>query len=61
MKAEKLKKVLELHAAWLLDSNKGKRADLAEANMRWANLAGADLAEANLRGAKNYQAALAIN
>ena len=61
MNKEKLDKILKDHKDWLSNENKGRRADLQEANLRgadlhWANLRGAnlrgaDLQEANLRGA----------
>lgn len=48
-----IKKVLELHAAWLLGGEGGVRANLSGANLgganlHWANLSGADLSGANL-------------
>ena len=42
MKQEELNKILAEHKLWLeTDGEKGKRADLAEANLRGADLAGA--------------------
>lgn len=46
MKANELKKILELHAKWLNGEEGGKRADL-----RWADLSDADLSGAYLTGA----------
>ena len=48
-----LASILNLHKAWLIGEDYGKRADLSEANLSWAdlsraNLRGADLREANL-------------
>ena len=43
MEAEKLKKILNDHALWLLNRNKGKYADLRGAYLRGANLRDADL------------------
>ena len=51
MKANELKKILELHAKWLNGEEGGKMADLSGANLRWANLSDADLRRANLRRA----------
>ena len=60
MNAEDLQKVLEEHKEWIIDSSKGKRANLRDANLErsdWrgaylqgADLRGADLQGANLRG-----------
>ncbi len=58
MTAEELKQVLDLHAAWLGNSEKGSRAYLSEANLRGANLRGANLSEAYLRGANLSEAYL---
>ena len=43
-----IKKVLEYHAEWLLNSTKGCRAYLSGANLSGANLTGANLTGANL-------------
>ena len=43
--------ILEQHALWLKDSNKGKRADLYGADLSGANLSRANLFGANLYGA----------
>ena len=51
-----LASILNLHKAWLIGEDYGKRADLSRANLsgadlHWADLRGADLREADLRGA----------
>ena len=56
-----LASILNLHKAWIIGEDYGKRADLSEAdlseadlrwaNLRWANLSEADLSEADLRWA----------
>lgn len=66
MNKKELDKILEEHKLWLINSKKGKRADLrianlsgedlyganlSYANLSYANLVGADLIYANLRGA----------
>ena len=51
MNAEELKKVLEDHKEWLLDSGKGNRAYLWGANLRGADLQRAYLQRAELQGA----------
>ena len=38
---EELDKILKLHGEWLLDRNKGERADLRSADLRFANLSSA--------------------
>ena len=43
--------VLAKHDAWLHDDQKGKRADLSEANLSGDNLSEANLSGANLSGA----------
>ena len=43
-----LASILNLHKAWIIGEDYGKRADLREADLRWANLSGADLREADL-------------
>lgn len=48
MKANELKKILELHAKWLNGEEGGERADLRWADLRHANLRYADLSGANL-------------
>ena len=58
MTLEQLKKILDLHAAWLTNQPNGKRADLHGANLRNANLSGADLHGADLSGANLYGADL---
>ena len=54
MTREELKAVLENHLHWLNEDVEGwedMRADLSDANLRYANLSGADLRYANLSGA----------
>ncbi len=46
-----LKVKLELHLKWLKGEEGGKRANLQEADLRWADLQGANLREADLQGA----------
>ena len=46
-----LASILNLHKAWIIGEDYGKRADLRWTDLRWANLRGADLRWANLRGA----------
>ena len=63
MNAEELKKALEDHKEWLLDSGKGNRAYLWGANLRGADLQraylwGAYLLGADLRGANLWGANL---
>ena len=68
-----IKKILEEHKKWLVDSTTGKRAnlsrenlsranlswaDLSGANLSWADLSGANLSGANLSGANLYRANL---
>jgi hypothetical protein len=48
---EELAKILADHAAWLVSSPNGVRADLSGADLRGADLSGAELSRANLRGA----------
>ena len=55
---EELTKILDEHRAWLLNNEKGKRADLYDANLQGANLQGANLYGANLYGADLYGANL---
>jgi len=56
MKKEELKRILDLHAEWLRNSNQGSRAVLRGADLRGAvlsraDLSGADLSRADLSGA----------
>ena len=53
MTSEEIEKVLDLHKKWLIDEMdvEGKKANLSEANLRWADLNGADLRWADLNGA----------
>ena len=58
-----LASILNLHKAWIIEEDYGKRADLSradlrEANLSWADLRGADLSEADLRGADLSEADL---
>ena len=46
-----LASILNLHKAWIIGEDYGKRADLREADLREADLREADLREANLSGA----------
>jgi len=46
---EKLKKIIDLHALWLADNDKGKRADLRGADLSCVNFRGIDLSYADLR------------
>ena len=43
-----LASILNLHKAWIIGEDYGKRADLSWANLRGADLSGADLREADL-------------
>lgn len=43
-----LKTILSLHRDWIICANRGKRADLRSADLRFANLRYADLRSANL-------------
>jgi hypothetical protein len=45
---EELKEILRKHGEWLIDPNKGERANLRYANLRYANLRYADLSYADL-------------
>ena len=51
MEQEKLDEILKKHELWLKSEAGGEKADLSEADLRWANLSGADLKEADLRWA----------
>ena len=51
MTADELKTALDLHGKWLRDADRGKRANLAGANLTGANLTGANLTGAYLTGA----------
>ena len=46
-----LASILNLHKAWLIGEDYGKRADLRGADLSWANLREADLRRADLREA----------
>ena len=58
MKANELKKILELHAKWLNGEEGGKRADLSGADLSDADLIRADLSDADLSGADLIRADL---
>ena len=58
MTEQEIKEVLAAHAEWLIDSSKGKRANLEGARLEGANLRRADLEGANLRCASLYGANL---
>ena len=63
-----LASILNLHKAWIIGEDYGKRAnlsgadlheaDLHEADLRWADLSRADLSEADLSGANLHRADL---
>ena len=59
MTSDQLFETLDLHAKWLRNDEGGKRANLADADLAHANLAGAYLARANLAGANLADADLA--
>ena len=46
-----LASILNLHKAWIIGEDYGKRADLSGADLSEADLSGADLSEADLRRA----------
>jgi uncharacterized protein YjbI with pentapeptide repeats len=48
---EELKEILRKHGEWLIDPNKGERANLSSADLRYADLRYADLRSADLRSA----------
>lgn len=51
MEQEKLDEIFKKHKLWLEKVPGGERADLREADLRWADLKEADLRWADLRGA----------
>jgi len=51
MTTDELATILRQHKEWLLDSSKGKRADLRYADLRSADLRSANLSYADLSGA----------
>ena len=51
MTESELTSILNLHKAWIIGEDYGKRADLRGANLRGADLREADLSRANLREA----------
>ena len=53
-----LASILNLHKAWIIGEDYGKRADLRRADLRRADLSGADLSWADLRGANLREANL---
>lgn len=60
MDAEKLKKILAQHKAWLNGNTTAKCASLARENLRGANLRGVNLRGAYLRGANLRSAYLRV-
>jgi hypothetical protein len=46
-----LREILELHKKWLNGDKDGEKANLSEADLRWADLSKADLSKADLRWA----------
>ena len=54
-----IKKILSEHSKWIKGKG-GERANLSEANLRWADLRGADLRGANLSGADLRGANLSV-
>jgi len=48
---QELKDILSKHDEWLKDNNKGQRANLRSADLRYANLSSANLSYANLSSA----------
>lgn len=59
MKANKLEKILELHAKWLNGEEGGEIANLKRADLRGENLRNANLRNANLKRADLRRANLA--
>lgn len=55
---EQLKEILDLHAEWLRDPSKGKKADLSGVDLRETNLVGVDLRYANITEADLREANL---
>ena len=53
-----LASILNLHKAWIIGEDYGKRANLREANLSWADLSWADLSGADLSGADLREADL---
>ena len=45
---EQLKEIIESHGRWLLDSTKGKKADLRDSDLSYSNLSGSNLSYGNL-------------
>ena len=58
MKPEELKIILDKHIKWLNSENDGERANLSDADLRFANLSDADLSSADLRFANLSKADL---
>ena len=50
--AEELKEILDKHKKWLNEEDGGERANLSNADLRYANLSNADLRYADLSNAK---------
>ena len=57
--AEELKEVLELHAKWARGEDGGKRANMSNWDLSFANLYSANLCSADLRSAKNLSLPIA--
>jgi len=55
---EELKDIISKHSEWLLDKDKGERADLSYADLRFADLRSANLRYADLRSANLRYAGL---
>ena len=47
---DQLAAILAAHREWLVDSSKGKRADLSDSNLRYSDMRGSNLRGSNLRG-----------
>ena len=58
MTESELASILNLHKAWIIGEDYGKRADLSGADLSGANLSRADLSEADLSGANLCRANL---
>lgn len=60
MTRTELLEILERHRKLLVGEDGGQRADLSEADLRYANLCGADLRYADLCGANLYNCCLPL-
>lgn len=58
MTNEELRTILEKHCLWLDGAEGGEKANLSDADLRYANLSGADLSGADLGGANLSGASL---